>query len=249
MTILEVNELNKVYHDAKRGDVIVLADFSLRVKRSEFVSIVGRSGSGKTTLLEMVAGLQNPDTGKVFIDGSLVSGPRDDCGMVFQECALFPWLNIQRNLEFGPRVRGIHSSKRQKIVQSMIELIGLEAFTRHYPHELSGGMRQLAAVARALANEPKILLMDEPFAAMDTQTRENLQRELLKIWQQTGETILFVTHNIEEAIFLADRVVVMTSRPGKVKEIISVDLPYPRQDTLRMSQRFHELEDYIRKLI
>jgi NitT/TauT family transport system ATP-binding protein len=249
MTILEVHGLNKVYHDVKRGDVAVLDNFSLQVKHSEFVSIVGRSGSGKTTLLEIVAGLQKPDTGEVFIDGSPVSGPRDDCGMVFQECALFPWLNIQRNLEFGPRVRGIDNLKRQAIVQSMIKLIGLEAFTRHYPHELSGGMRQLAAVARALANEPKILLMDEPFAAMDTQTRENLQRELLKIWQQTGETILFVTHNIEEAIFLADRVVVMTSRPGKVKEIISVDLPHPRKDSLRISQQFHELEDYIRKLI
>jgi NitT/TauT family transport system ATP-binding protein len=249
MAILNVIELKKTYHDSKRGDVAVIDDFSLHIERGEFVSIVGKSGSGKTTLLEMLAGLQQPDSGQIFIDDKTVLGPCQDCGMVFQEYALFPWLTVQGNMEFGPRMHGINAQRRFQIVDNLIKMVGLNAFTKHYPHEISGGMKQLVAVARALANEPKILLMDEPFAAMDTQTRENLQRELLRIWHQTRETILFVTHNIEEAVYLADRVIVMTARPGKIKQEISISLPRPRHDALRMSSQFHELEDSIRSLI
>lgn len=249
MPILNVVGLKKVFHDGKRGDVVAIDDFSLRIQKGEFVSIVGRSGCGKTTLLEMMAGLQEYDSGQIFVDGNLVRGPHQDCGMVFQEYALFPWLTVKGNLEFGPRVRGIDASTRRRTVENLIRMVGLHAFARHYPHEISGGMKQLVALARALANKPKIILMDEPFAAMDPQTRENMQRELLNLWHQTGETILFVTHNVEEAIFLADRIVVMTARPGKVKQEIAVTLPRPRHDALRISPRFHELEDTIRKMI
>lgn len=249
MPILNVVDLKKVFRDGKRGDVVAIDDFNLRIKKGEFVSIVGRSGCGKTTLLEMMAGLQKYDSGQIFVDGNLVSGPHQGCGMVFQEYALFPWLTVKGNLEFGPRVRGIDAPTRRRTVENLIRMVGLHAFAGHYPHEISGGMKQLVALARALANEPKIILMDEPFAAMDPQTRESMQRELLKLWRQTGETILFVTHNVEEAIFLADRVVVMTARPGKVKQEIAITLPRPRDDALRMSPRFHELEDSIRRMI
>ncbi len=249
MAILNIDGLKKIFHDSKRGDVVAIDGFNLRVERGELVAIVGKSGCGKTTLLEMLAGLQKHESGEILLDGAPVVGPCQDCGMVFQEYALFPWLTVRGNMEFGPKVRGIDTQTRHRTVENLMRMVGLGAFAEHYPHEISGGMKQLVAVARALANEPKIVLMDEPFGAMDTQTRENLQYELLRLWRQTGKTILFVTHNVEEAVFLADRIIVMTARPGKVKQEIAVPLPRPRSDAIRTSQQFHELEDKVRSLI
>jgi len=249
MSKLETIKLRKVFTDRRRGDVVALNGVDLWVKDKEFISIVGPSGCGKTTLLQLIAGLESPTSGEVLIDGRKVNGPTPACGVVFQEYALFPWLTLRENVEFGPKVRGVPKRERREIAQRFIELVGLQGFEDHYPHELSGGMKQRGAIARALANDPAVLLMDEPFAAVDAQLREILQQEVLRIWRQTKKTILFVTHNINEAIFLADRLVVLTARPGKVKEVVTVELSRPRQQEMRVSPMFVELERYVRTLV
>ncbi|PIP09142.1 MAG: nitrate ABC transporter ATP-binding protein [Syntrophobacteraceae bacterium CG23_combo_of_CG06-09_8_20_14_all_50_8] len=246
---LEIRKLRKVFEDLKRGNIPVLGGVDLAVKKKEFVSILGPSGCGKTTLLQIIAGLEQPTSGEILFEGKNNNSLDKKCGIVFQEYALFPWKTVQGNVEFGPKMRGVSKKERQEIAQAYIELVGLTGFENHYPHELSGGMKQRAAIARALANDPDILLMDEPFAAVDPQLREILQQELLKIWQQTGKTILFVTHNIDEAIFLADRVAVMTARPARVKDVVQVDLPRPRQKEIRVNPGFYELEGYLRKIV
>jgi NitT/TauT family transport system ATP-binding protein len=209
-------------------EFVALDDFSLSIGAGAFVAIVGPSGCGKSTLLDIVAGLTKSKGGEIYIDGKLVSGPALDRGFIMQGYALFPWRSTRRNVEYGLEVKHVARKRRMEIAQRFIDLVGLQGFEDRYPNELSGGMRQRVAIARALAYDPEVLLMDEPFAAVDAQTRETLQDELLLIWEKTGKTIMFVTHSIEEAVLLADTVVVMTRRPGRIKKIVDIALPRPR---------------------
>ena len=215
---------------------------SLSVEDGEFVCIVGPSGCGKTTLLNIVAGLEKPTKGEVLIDGKPVTGPGPDRVVVFQEYALFPWRTVLGNVEFGLEIAGVPKKERREIALRYIRLVGLSGFENRYPHELSGGMKQRVALARALVMNPKVLLMDEPFGALDAQTRNIMQAELLRIWQATGKTILFVTHSIMEAVYFADRVVVLTARPGRVKRIFKVNLERPRK---KGSPEFMEVRNAI----
>lgn len=205
-----------------------LKDVNLEVSEGEFLTIVGPSGCGKSTFLDMIAGLSQPSSGEIYIDGKLITGPALDRGIVLQSYALFPWRTVRQNVEFGLEIKNIPPNDRREISERYLELVGLGAFIDRYPYELSGGMKQRVAIARALAYDPEVLLMDEPFAALDAQTREVLQDELLNIWEKTKKTIIFITHGIDEAVFLADRVAVMTANPGTIKEILKVDLPRPR---------------------
>ncbi len=227
---LEIRGVTKVFR-SEEGVITALKDINLEVKPGEFLCIIGPSGCGKTTLLRMIAGLDYPTSGKIILDGKEVRGPSPDRGMVFQEFSLFPWRTVLKNVEFGLQMQGIEAAKRREIAKKYIELVGLEGFENHYPHELSGGMKQRVAIARALATEPSILLMDEPFGSVDAQTRNILQEELLQIWQQTGKTILFVTHSVDEAVYLADRVVVMSARPGRIVECMNISIKRPRKRT------------------
>jgi NitT/TauT family transport system ATP-binding protein len=199
------------------------------VKYGEFLTIVGPSGCGKSTLLDLISGLAFPDEGSISIDGKEITGPDLDRGFVMQGYALFPWRTVTQNIQFGLEIQKVEKKERQRIAQGFIELVGLAGFENRFPYELSGGMKQRVAIARALAYNPKVLLMDEPFAAVDAQTRELLQEELLRIWETTHKTIVFITHSIDEAVFLAQRVAVMSSNPGRIKEVIDVDLPTPRK--------------------
>ncbi|HWQ76013.1 MAG TPA: ABC transporter ATP-binding protein [Syntrophomonas sp.] len=221
-------------------------DVSVKVTEGEFLAIVGPSGCGKSTLLDIVAGLLNPDAGNVSIDGKKVSGSSTDCGFVMQSYALLPWRTVRRNVEYGLEIKKTPRRERRGISQRYIEMVGLSGFESRYPHELSGGMKQRVAIARALAYEPKILLMDEPFAAVDAQTREVLQDELLRIWEETHKTILFVTHSIDEAVSLADRVIVMSSHPGKIKEVVNVTLTRPRRvGTTKTLSNFQQIRNHV----
>jgi NitT/TauT family transport system ATP-binding protein len=220
-------------------DFVALQDISLEVHKGEFVALVGPSGCGKSTLLDILAGLAKPSAGAVYIDGKQVTGPALDRGIVLQGYALFPWRTVRQNVEFGLEIKKVPKGERKEISTRFINLVGLKGFEDRFPHELSGGMKQRVAIARALAYDPEVLLMDEPFAAVDAQTRETLQDELLRIWEETGKTIIFVTHSIEEAAFLADRVAVLTSNPGTLREIVPIDLPRPRQNSdIRSSPEF-----------
>ncbi|WP_094605606.1 Vitamin B12 import ATP-binding protein BtuD [Sporomusa silvacetica DSM 10669] len=214
-----------------------IKQLDLTVKQGEFLAIVGPSGCGKSTFLDMIAGLAKPSSGEIFMDGKLITGPALDRGIVMQGYALFPWRTVRKNVEFGLEIKKVPQKERQEISQQYLELVGLKNFEDRYPHELSGGMKQRVAIARALAYDPDVLLMDEPFAAVDAQTREVLQEELLRIWEKTKKTIVFVTHGIDEAVFLADRVAVMTANPGTIKEIVDINLPRPR-DGIRSSADF-----------
>ncbi|MDN5309458.1 MAG: sulfonate transport system ATP-binding protein [Methanolobus sp.] len=213
------------------SQTLALDDVSLDIEDKEFVCFIGPSGCGKTTLLRIVSGLDFPDSGEVFVDNERITSPGPKRGMVFQEYSLFPWKSVIDNIIFGPQMRGVKKKEAVEEAQKYLELVGLEQFRDSYPHELSGGMKQRVAIARALANEPEVLLMDEPFGALDAQTRNTLQHELLNIWQKKNITILFVTHSVDEAVFLADRIVMMTARPGKIKEVIKVDIPRFRDRT------------------
>ncbi|MDR1658109.1 MAG: ABC transporter ATP-binding protein [Deltaproteobacteria bacterium] len=229
---------------------LALDDFSLSVHDGEFVSIVGPSGCGKSTLLDIIAGLASAANGSILIDGQSVSGPDLDRGIVMQGYALFPWRTIRKNVEFGLEIKGLGAKERKEISQKYLELVNLKGFEERYPHELSGGMKQRVAIARALAYDPKVLLMDEPFAALDAQTRETLQDEVMRIWEKTGKTIIFVTHSIDEAVLLADRVVVMTPNPGRIKSIVDIDLPRPRTNQkTRISPNYISLRQQIWELL
>ncbi|MFC3721964.1 ABC transporter ATP-binding protein [Neoaquamicrobium sediminum] len=217
-------------YGSKGSGVTAIENISLDVNEGEFVTIVGPSGCGKSSFLSMVAGFVPVSGGRITLDGKPLSGPGSDRGVVFQEHALFPWMSVRQNIAFGPRVNKVPAREIEKRVDELLELIGLTRFRDSWPKELSGGMKQRVAIARALANRPKMLLMDEPFAALDAQTRRFLQDELLRIWQTTKTTILFITHGIDESVLLADRVVVMTARPGRIKTIIPVPLPRPRDE-------------------
>jgi NitT/TauT family transport system ATP-binding protein len=216
------------HYNAEGGPVRALESVSFDVNDGEFVCIVGPSGCGKTTLFRIIAGLEAATDGDVYLSGERVEGPTPNMGVVFQEYHLFPWRTVRGNVAFGLEKQAVPETTRQKRVEELVELVGLEGFEESYPKALSGGMKQRVAIARALAADPALLLMDEPFGAVDAQTREMLQIELLEIWEQTGKTVLFVTHDVEEAIKLADRIVVMAKEPGRVDETVEVDLPRPR---------------------
>ncbi|UQR64866.1 ABC transporter ATP-binding protein [Bradyrhizobium sp. C-145] len=199
-----------------------LEDISLDVRSGEFLALVGPSGCGKSTLLDLLGGLTTPTSGRILLDGRPITGPGRDRGIVFQQYALFPWRTAAENVEFGLDIAGLSATQRREIARHFLDLVGLSGFANRYPHKLSGGMKQRVAIARSLAYDPEVLLMDEPFAALDAQTRETLQGELLRIWRATGKTIVFITHGIDEALVLGQRVAVMTSRPGRIKQVINI---------------------------
>jgi NitT/TauT family transport system ATP-binding protein len=245
---LQLDHISMVY--AQRGQrFIALRDVSLDIGQGEFISLVGASGCGKTTLLRIVDGLVKPTVGQVCVDGRPVTRPGPDRGFVFQQDALFPWRTVLDNIIFGLEVQGKRKREALERADELVRLVGLTGFERHFPHELSGGMRQRANLARALTIDPEILLMDEPFAALDAQTRELMQAELLRVWRSNRKTVMFVTHQIDEAVYLSDRVVVMTSRPGQIKAVLEVDIPRPRDLAVKRTPRFLELVDAIWKMI
>jgi NitT/TauT family transport system ATP-binding protein len=209
-------------------DLVAVKDLNLLVKDDEFVCLLGPSGCGKTTVLRLIAGLEKPTSGELYENGSRITGPGPDRGMVFQEFALFPWRTVIKNVEFGLELRDLSKKERRKKALEYIDLVNLEGFEDSYPHELSGGMKQRVGIARALANEPDVLLMDEPFGSLDAQTRNIMQMELLRIWEKTSKTVIFVTHSVDEALFLSDRVIVLTARPASVKKEFKIDLSRPR---------------------
>jgi NitT/TauT family transport system ATP-binding protein len=216
----------------------VLQDFNLSVREGEFLSVLGPSGCGKSSFLNILAGLVPQTKGDVRIDGQILTGVSRKLGVVFQAYALFPWRTVIENIEIGLEIRDVKRAERRAEATRFLALVGLQAYGNHYPHQLSGGMRQRVAIARALAYGPEVLLMDEPFGALDAQTRESLQSELLGIWETSAKTVVFITHSIDEAIFLSDRVAIMTRGPGRVKEIIDIPLPRPRDDSVRNSPEF-----------
>jgi NitT/TauT family transport system ATP-binding protein len=224
---LKVSNLSKEFAIGAQR-VAALSHVDLTVTRGELICLVGASGCGKTTLLRIIAGFETASAGEVRVGRTVVSGPGPDRGMVFQDYALFPWLSVRENVAFGPRERGVPKAEARERVDEFIHMVGLDAFADRYPHQLSGGMKQRVAIARVLANDSQFLLMDEPFGALDALTRERLQEELLEIWQRTHLTVLFVTHSMEEAVLLSDRVVVMTAGPGKIESDTLVDLARPR---------------------
>jgi len=233
--IVELSHVSKVYVSARDGArVEALADIDFAIRRGEFLTIVGPSGCGKSTLLSLVAGFNVPTSGEVLFQGRTVTGPGPDRGVMFQDYALFPWRTVAGNVEFGPVARGVDKEAARERVRTLIEMVGLRGFEQRYPHELSGGMRQRCALARMLANDPAMWLMDEPLAAVDLQTRIILQEELLRLWGDDGAsdaerpTVVFVTHGIDEAVLLADRVLVLGRRPGRIKQVVDVRLPRPR---------------------
>jgi len=232
--------------DGEQGTVHALADIDFAVDPGEFVCIVGPSGCGKTTLFRILAGLEPASSGEVRLDDAVVTGPTPDMGVVFQEYHLFPWQTVRENVAFGLEQTDVAAEERERRIAHLIDLVGLEGFEDSYPKALSGGMKQRVALARALAIDPALLLMDEPFGAVDAQTRERLQGELLEIWAETAKTILFVTHDVEEAIRLADRIVVMARDPGSIREIVTVDLERPRE---RSDPAFGEYYQRVRDLI
>jgi NitT/TauT family transport system ATP-binding protein len=239
--ILEIKDLMKAF-PKKKGEMVAIADFDLDVEEGEFVCILGPSGCGKTTILRIIAGLETHTRGQILLNGKEISGPGSDRGMVFQEFALFPWRTVRRNVEFGLELKGVPQEERRERTQKFIELVGLKGFEDYHPYQLSGGMKQRVAIARALANEPAILLMDEPFGALDAQTRNLMQKELLRIWSETKKTVIFITHSVDEALFLADRIVVMTARPSNIGQIYEIKWPRPRD---RASPEFATLRKQI----
>ena len=228
---LVLDSISKSFSLADGSTVDALSGISLAVADSEFVSVLGPSGCGKTTLLRIVAGLETPTSGTITLDGERIAGPSPRMAMIFQEYSLYPWRTVIDNIEFGLEIRGMTREERKKRAIEYLDLVGLRDFAGRFPYELSGGMRQRVAVARALAIDPAILLMDEPFGALDAQTRNRLQRELLDIWEKTRKTVLFVTHSVDEAVYLSDRIVVLTPRPGRIREIVPIGLPRPRERT------------------
>jgi len=212
--------------------VHVLEDISLEVYDNEFVVILGPGQSGKTTLLRIIAGLETPTSGRVFLNGEEVQGPGPDRGLVFQSYMLFPWRTVLGNVEMGPRLRGVPKEERRKIAAHYLELVGLTGYEKYYPHQLSGGMKQRVGIARAYANNPEVMLLDEPFGQLDAQTRYYMEKETVRIWEQEKRTVIFVTNNIDEAIYLADRIITMEGKlPGRIKAVYPVNLPRPREHT------------------
>jgi NitT/TauT family transport system ATP-binding protein len=239
---IQGRSVNHTFRPPNRGPVRALHGFDIDVNEGEFLSIVGPSGCGKSTFLNVLLGLIKPDSGDLRMHGKPIVGPGPDRAMVFQEFGLLPWRTVQNNVELGLELKRTPPAQRRDISRQLIEMVGLTGFEGHYPHELSGGMKQRVGLARALATDPDVLLMDEPFAALDAQTRDLMQAELLRIWQAAKKTVLFVTHQIEEAIYLSDRVMVMTKRPGRAKKLFCIDLARPRDYEMRVTPEFNELK-------
>jgi NitT/TauT family transport system ATP-binding protein/sulfonate transport system ATP-binding protein len=225
--ILNINSLNRTYIDDSGNTVEALKDFNLSVRQGEFVSIIGSSGCGKTTLLRLIAGLDDPKSGELILNGEKITEPAAQCGYVFQQGSLFPWLTVENNIAAGLKARGGYKNNKGEVAR-YIEMIGLKGFEKSFPYQISGGMAQRVAIARALINNPAVLLLDEPMGALDSFTRADIQDKLLELWRKNNITMILVTHDVDEAIYLSDRIVIMTPRPGRIKEIINVDLPYPR---------------------
>lgn len=247
--LLRVEGVSKLFDRAGKPSVEALRDINLSINEGEFVSIVGASGSGKSTLLRIIDGLLAPTKGAVLVDGQRVTRPGRDRAMVFQQDSLLPWKSVIENVAYGLTLAGRPWAEASAVAQRFVTMTGLSGFESHYPHQLSGGMRQRVNVARALAVDPRILLLDEPFAALDAQTREIMQAELLSIWRESRKTVLLITHQIDEAVFLSDRVIVFSARPGSVRQEVKIDLPRPRELALKRDPRFVQLVDEIWQLI
>jgi NitT/TauT family transport system ATP-binding protein len=247
---VSLNDISLSYETSDRKRLLALDRINLKVNPGEFLCIVGPSGCGKSTLLHLIAGLQQQTSGNVLVDGKTVEGPGTDRILIFQELGLFPWLTVADNVEFGMKMKGVARDERKERIDYYLRLVHLSQFKNSYTHQLSGGMRQRVALARALATEPDVLLMDEPFAALDAQTRDLLHDELERLWAETGRTIIFVTHNVREAIRLGDRVVLFTFRPGRIKREYQVDLPRPRQlEDISVAKNAREILDDLREEI
>lgn len=244
---LQINKLNKNF-DTKQGPLVVLKDINMDINQGEFICAVGASGSGKSTLLRQIAGLDTPTTGFVKIDGVRVEGPGPDRGMVFQHYTLFPWMNVQENTEFGLKLQGVSKKERREKASYYLSVVGLTNFAKTLPKDLSGGMKQRVAIARALASEPKVLLMDEPFGALDIHTKESMHQFMLELWERTNLTIFMITHDVEEAVFLSNRIYALSARPGTVRKEISIKLP-ERTQSVKRNSRFHDYRDELMELL
>ena len=242
MNLLSIQGVSRTFTSHKGSQTQALLPVDFEVRENDFVTILGPSGCGKSTMLRIVAGLDFPTTGQVLLDGQAIDGPCADRGRVFQSYTLFPWLTVAQNIRFGLREKGVSEAVQKERSDYFIAKVGLRGFENHFPKQLSGGMQQRTAIARALANDPKILLMDEPFGALDNQTRVVMQELLLGIWEAERKTVMFVTHDIDEAIFMANRVAVFSARPGRIKADIPVNLPHPRHYTVKTSPEFMELK-------
>ncbi len=247
---IRAENLRKEFIQPDGQKVVALNNVNVQIKAGEFVSLIGPSGCGKSTFLRLLAGLTKPDEGKFTLDGTPITGPGYERGLVFQDPTLFPWLTVYDNIAFGVKIRNVYHEKKKE-VQDFIRLVGLEGFEKAYPHQLSGGMAQRVALARALVNHPKVLLLDEPFGALDAFTRMNMQDELLKIWQERGTTMVMVTHDVDEAIYLSDRIFVMSARPARIESIIEVGIGRPRErdlpDFLRLRAKILQILDFAGK--
>lgn len=247
MSYVVFEHIGKTYHDSRRQtDFVALENVSLSLERQELLCLLGPSGCGKSTLLNMLAGFEHPTSGQLRIGDKHIDAPGADRGMVFQQPTLMPWLTVAENIAFPLKLRGQNKAQRREMAQPYIDMVGLTGFENHYPSELSGGMSQRVGIARALLLKPGVILMDEPFAALDAQTKEQLQEELVSIWQQSGATIIFVTHSVEEALILGTQVAVMTRGPGRIQELMPIDLPRPRDST---APRFNEIKRHVLELI
>ena len=238
---LKIENVYKEY-DTSKGKMVALNGANLDIAENEFICVVGPSGCGKSTLLNIIAGLLEPTSGTVYLDGKPIEGTGVERGVVFQQYALFPWRTVLKNVMFGPEMKKMPKDQAEEIARKYIKAVGLEGFENSYPKELSGGMKQRVAIARAYAANPEVLLMDEPFGALDAQTRVQLQTELLNTWEKEKKTCFFITHDVDEAIILAQRVVIMSARPGRIKKIVNIDIPYPRTQETKSDPRFLELK-------
>ena len=238
---VRINHVEKIY-DGRKGKMVALNGVDLDIYENEFICVVGPSGCGKSTLLKILAGLLEPTSGAVYVNGKKVEGTGPERGVVFQQYALFPWLTVIKNVMFGLKLKGMPDDQAKEIAMKYIKMVQLEDFVDAYPQELSGGMKQRVAIARAYAVQPEVLLMDEPFGALDAQTRTQLQSELTRTWQEEKKTCFFITHDVEEAIILGTKVIVMSARPGRIKTVIDIDLPYPRTQDLKMQKEFLDLK-------
>ena len=238
---VQIKAVEKIY-EGRNGKTVALNGVNMDIYDNEFICVVGPSGCGKSTLLNIIAGLLEPTSGEVYVDGKKVEGTGTERGVVFQQYALFPWLTVKKNVMFGLKLKGMSDKEAEEIAMKYIKMVQLEDFVDAYPKELSGGMKQRVAIARAYAVQPEVLLMDEPFGALDAQTRTQLQQELILTWQEEKKTCFFITHDVEEAIILGTKVIVMSARPGRIKRIIDVNLPYPRTQDLKMTKEFLDLK-------
>ncbi|WP_121969701.1 ABC transporter ATP-binding protein [Leptolyngbya sp. BC1307] len=245
---LKVSDLDKEF-STNKGTITALKRLNLHVEQGEFVCVVGASGSGKSTLLRLIAGLEQPTKGSITVDYQLVEGPGADRGMVFQDYTLYPWMTVQKNVEFGLKLQGVKPKERRQPASYYIDMVGLSQFAQALPKQLSGGMKQRVAIARALTSQPKVLLMDEPFGALDVQTKETMQQFLLELWKRTGTSILMITHDVREAVFLSQRIYVMTARPGTIQAEISVKLGPDRTVATRKDPQFQYFQDQVTRLL